>query len=662
MPRRRRKKKVCAYRKSKKNPSVYLKDELVRMAQKEDPSHNLTYYRKMTKQELCELLDIKWRSVSRPRKSRIRNELADWDERSCTARKSKAHPDAFTKAELIAVAIDLLDYTKAQATKYTKSELCYLLNEAGYEAPEYIEIPIKPAKRKKKAPAKKKRKPKKKKPVKKKRKVKKLKGDCVERSEINFRPHQLEIKDYLLNPKHRGAVAVHSTGSGKTLTAVLTSQCLLDKYPDWHVLVLALPSLQDNFRKEMVKYGISRDDPRYTIIGHQEFANRYTEGVMGCDSKTFLIIDEVHELRTIIDTQERVRKSHHDKIQKYKNKLEKYEISGKGRRPLPPAYPKAYVAVECARKAGKVLLLTATPIFNNPDDVENLVAMVEGRRVKGGTANKRKGDYARLSARSKLVPRLIDEKFGCIFHFYDNPEKSEDFPHLEEHVIREIMGPDVYKEYHEIEKDMSSRVGFNPDNPYKFLHGVRRAVNAIEPCLKCVWAINKIKDDAKKKRKVLLFSHWREEGVKIMMRMMDDEGIEYDEITGSTAIRKRQDVVERFNDPDGPSVLVVTKAGGTGLDLRGIRTVILLDKGWNVPEERQLIGRARRYKSHSHLPLKERTVDVYHLILIKPAKKLPGDDMLSADTILYEMSRDKEAISQDFEKDLRRVSIGVKEC
>ena len=60
------------------------------------------------------------------------------------------------------------------------------------------------------------------------------------------------------------------------------------------------------------------------------------------------------------------------------------------------------------------------------------------------------------------------------------------------------------------------------------------------------------------------------------------------------------------------------KAGGEGLDLKGTRYVILLEKSWNRPNEEQIIGRAVRYKSHTHLPKEEQKVDVYHLIITKP--------------------------------------------
>jgi superfamily II DNA/RNA helicase len=71
-------------------------------------------------------------------------------------------------------------------------------------------------------------------------------------------------------------------------------------------------------------------------------------------------------------------------------------------------------------------------------------------------------------------------------------------------------------------------------------------------------------------------------------------------INGTVPKKKRQDIVNLFNDPDGPNVLIITKAGGEGLDLKGVRVVILFEKGLTISGMDQVIGRAIRYKSHDH--------------------------------------------------------------
>jgi SNF2 family DNA or RNA helicase len=59
--------------------------------------------------------------------------------------------------------------------------------------------------------------------------------------------------------------------------------------------------------------------------------------------------------------------------------------------------------------------------------------------------------------------------------------------------------------------------------------------------------------------------------------------------------RDRAEVVRRFQDPDGPRVIVVSlKAGGTGVTLTAADTVIFYDPWWNPAIEDQAADRAHR--------------------------------------------------------------------
>ena len=83
-------------------------------------------------------------------------------------------------------------------------------------------------------------------------------GNCIERSKLPLRPHQIKVVRYMQN--HRGLLVVHGTGKGKTLTAVTSSQCYLDENPDKRVVLIAPASLIANFSKELVKYGVKNKD------------------------------------------------------------------------------------------------------------------------------------------------------------------------------------------------------------------------------------------------------------------------------------------------------------------------------------------------------------------------------------------------------------------
>jgi SNF2 family DNA or RNA helicase len=58
---------------------------------------------------------------------------------------------------------------------------------------------------------------------------------------------------------------------------------------------------------------------------------------------------------------------------------------------------------------------------------------------------------------------------------------------------------------------------------------------------------------------------------------------------------RREELVERFQSPDGPRVFLLSlRAGGTGLNLTAANQVIHLDRWWNPAVEEQATDRAFR--------------------------------------------------------------------
>ncbi|TVR46475.1 MAG: DEAD/DEAH box helicase, partial [Puniceicoccaceae bacterium] len=101
--------------------------------------------------------------------------------------------------------------------------------------------------------------------------------------------------------------------------------------------------------------------------------------------------------------------------------------------------------------------------------------------------------------------------------------------------------------------------------------------------------LSEILDDG---HRVLVFSQFVSL-LKLLEPLLDDLGAGYERLDGST--RDRQAVCDRFNDPAGPPVLLVSlRAGGVGLNLTGADTVIHFDPWWNPAVEAQATDRAHR--------------------------------------------------------------------
>jgi DNA excision repair protein ERCC-6 len=95
--------------------------------------------------------------------------------------------------------------------------------------------------------------------------------------------------------------------------------------------------------------------------------------------------------------------------------------------------------------------------------------------------------------------------------------------------------------------------------------------------------------------KTLLFS----QGVQ-MLNVIEEfvkslEGFKYLRMDGSTNIKDRQTMVDRFNnDPDLHVFLLTTKVGGLGVNLTGANRVIIFDPDWNPSTDVQARERAWR--------------------------------------------------------------------
>lgn len=144
--------------------------------------------------------------------------------------------------------------------------------------------------------------------------------------------------------------------------------------------------------------------------------------------------------------------------------------------------------------------------------------------------------------------------------------------------------------------------------------------------------------------KTLVFSQFVQ-FLDIIASCLDEHGISYYTITGSTPKRQRIQLVNEFNEDDTPVFLVSLKAGGTGLNLTGASVVIHSDPWWNLAAENQATDRAHRigqkravsvYKVIAKDTIEERVVALQH------AKSKLADKLVRGDgTPLASLTRDE---------------------
>ena len=93
--------------------------------------------------------------------------------------------------------------------------------------------------------------------------------------------------------------------------------------------------------------------------------------------------------------------------------------------------------------------------------------------------------------------------------------------------------------------------------------------------------------------KALIFSQFVDY-LRIIEKMVQEKGVAYKYLDGSTPLKKRKIAVDEFQDGEGDLFLISLKAGGTGLNLTAADYVIHVDPWWNPAVEDQASDRAHR--------------------------------------------------------------------
>lgn len=398
------------------------------------------------------------------------------------------------------------------------------------------------------------------------------KESCETRSMKKPHSYQSKIAKHIL--EQRGLIVFHTVGSGKTLTSILCSQCYLDKFPNNKVIVITPSGLKDNFIKEMkTAYGNIIKEDKYEFYSYEKFTreNKKMEKIK-CQN-SLIIIDEAHNLRTSFDGKKGIRNG---------------------------------IITECAEKAHRVLLLSGTPIYNNYKDIVSLYNMIRPIGEKKWTEKTFKIEFLK-----------------CKISYY-SPDILTDpnFPKKRIHDIYIDMSPSYLIKYDKmidyIQGNASKTIdSYDPLKLQAFYNKIRRAANELDSVdgSKIRYIYNEIiKND---KKKIIVYSNFLASGNKILEELLKANNIPYGYIEGDKSLKDRTKLVQLYNE-NKIRVLLLSKAGGEGLDLKETNSVYILEPSWNQSNEDQVIGRAVRFKSHKD---SNTVVDIYHLYHIKPTDR-----------------------------------------
>lgn len=435
---------------------------------------------------------------------------------------------------------------------------------------------------------------------------------------IILKQHQKRPIDFM--KYNRGLILYHSTGAGKTLTALFALYQF--KYD---IIVIGNKSSKKTFIDNIQKAELNLN--RFIFYTYAKIKKKLESDVT-LFKRTSVIVDEAHSLRN-------------------ENMYNLYISSA-------------------LMLANKVILLSATPVINYLNDLSVLVNIVKGEDI--------------LPSDRKLFDQMFydEEKMAlinqnCLFEklkntiSYFKAENDTNYPHNTVHYVEVEMDRNQLDEYiyyikkviyedREIVDDANIlNIDYGLLSTKKrnfFLNVTRQLSNTVKNSEKSPKIAEIYQKIIQGPYPIIVYSNFLKNGIYTLAVLLEKNKIKYKTITGYTTQDKLNIIVNNYNN-GLYRVLLISSAGSESLDLKKTRQIHIMEPHWNDAKIQQVIGRSIRYKSHENLPVDERHVDIYYWISTFP-KKIKNS---SADQYLMNISKNKSDLWNKYQDVIISASI-----
>lgn len=391
-------------------------------------------------------------------------------------------------------------------------------------------------------------------------------------------------------------------GSGKGLGSVATAEAFGRPYA-----AMMPAALRDTYRKERERFG-GLEPPPLNLLSYSQVGR----GALKDGVPDLVHADEVHR------------------------------AAGTG--------SEAVAARAALHRARNVLLMTGTPVRNNPGEFGPLYGVLTGtpttadqfsdrfvgmqRVYPGGIWGRLTGEKPTEKLTIKNRGELVKDLTGKVDYF------SPDAPTVpvDEKVIEAEMSPnqaDIYKGMwgqlpavlrwklrydtgltaDELRKARSFLTGPRQvslsDMPYRQDHDPLRAFHGSSKLRKAFSSVKSLLD-SDPRTKAVAYANFIDAGLKPYAAGLAHAGIPHGFFHGGMSAAERKKMVDDFN-AGRIRVALVGPAGSEGISLKGAQLFQLLDEHFHPVRSDQAMARVLRFDSHKHLPpeLQRVTVERY---------------------------------------------------
>lgn len=457
--------------------------------------------------------------------------------------------------------------------------------------------------------------------------------------DVELQDHQQRLVNRMQSGDNRMLV-YHGLGSGKSLSSLATAEAAGGSYG-----VVAPASLRQNYQKEVDKFttGSNPEILSYTGVG---------AGKQFQTPPDTIIADEAHRLRN------------------------PNAASTQGLRKM-------------TDQSKNLLLLTGTPITNEPSDLASLLSLIHKKNITPEQFNQRfvghkkvypswwswlRGRNAGEEAYVKDEKGLRELLKGVVDY---QPSKTPEGVKIDEQTVRVPLSPAQTK----IQKAIRSKIppgwGWKLDKEFpltreelsslnSFLTGLRQSslstqpfrgdknpINAFRDSTKLQRAFQDLKTelDSDPRKKGIVYSNYIDAGLNPYAAALAKAKIPYGMFHGGIPLQQRKQQLNDYNSGK-LRALLLGPAAAEGISTKSTNMIQLLDPHWHESRTNQAKGRGLRFDSHIGLPEDLRNVAVRRYIsesqdpslvmrLLGVKRQRTGDEILESLTAQKEKRNDK---------------------